>query len=69
MKIVGLVLIALGVLALMYGAITYTSRDKVIDLGPIQATADREHSIPVPPLAGAALVGVGAVLLVVGRKK
>ena len=70
-KIVGLVLIAAGVLALVYGGITYTSREKVLDLGPLQATADREKTIQLPPAVGAGLVGAGALLLVFGvrRKK
>ena len=69
MKIVGLVLIAAGVLALVYGGITYTSREKVLDLGPIQATADREKTIVVPPAVGAGLVGAGALLLVFGGRR
>ena len=71
MKILGLVLIAAGVLALVYGGITYTSREKVLDLGPLQATADREKTIVVPPAVGAGLVGAGTLLLLVGcrRKK
>jgi hypothetical protein len=67
--IVGVLLIVLGVLALAYQGITYTKREKVIDLGPIQATADRQKTIPLPPIIGAAAVAGGIVLLVVGSKR
>ncbi len=67
--IVGIVLIVLGVVAFTYQGITYTSREKIIDIGPIQATADTQKTIPLSPLVGeAALIG-GIVLVVVGAKK
>jgi uncharacterized membrane protein YidH (DUF202 family) len=68
-KIIGLVLIAAGVLALVYGGITYTSREKVLDLGPLQATADREKTILIPPAVGAGVIGAGALLLLLGGRK
>ena len=69
LKIVGIILIVLGVVAFIFQGITYTTREKVIDLGPIQATAEEKKTIPLPPVLGAiALVG-GIVLLVVGGKK
>ena len=67
--LIGIVLIVIGVIALAYSGITYTSNDKVIDLGPLQVSADRKHTIPIPPiLGGLALVG-GLVLLISGYKK
>ena len=67
--IVGIILIVIGIIALAYGGITYTKREKVIDLGPIQATANREHTIPLPPvLGGLCLVG-GVVLVLAGGRK
>jgi len=67
--IIAIVLIAVGVLAFTYQGITYTTREKVIDLGPVQMTADKTKTIPLPPIIGAvALVG-GIVLLVVGNRK
>jgi hypothetical protein len=67
--LVGIALIVLGIVAFAYQGITYTSREKIIDIGPIQATADTKKTIPLSPLAGgAALVG-GIVLVVVGAKK
>ena len=69
LRIVALVLIVIGVVALAYGGITYTRREKVLDIGPIEATAERRERIPLPPvLGGAALIG-GIVLLVAGSRK
>ncbi|HEY4330318.1 MAG TPA: DUF3185 domain-containing protein [Phycisphaerae bacterium] len=66
--IVAILLIALGVVGLGYQGITYTSRDRVVDAGPIKVDADRQHTIPIAPIvAGVALAG-GIALLVVGRK-
>ena len=68
MRTVGVILIVLGVLGLAWGGFNYTTREKVVDIGPIHATREQTHSVPVPPIAGAlALVG-GIVLLVVGGK-
>jgi hypothetical protein len=68
-SLVGILLVVLGALALAYQGITYTHREKVIDLGPIHATEDVQKRIPLPPiLGGLALVG-GIVLLVVGAKQ
>jgi hypothetical protein len=67
-KTVGIILIALGVFGLAWGGFTYTTREKVLDLGPIHATRDETHHVPLPPIAGAgALIG-GIVLLVAGKK-
>jgi hypothetical protein len=68
MKIVAILLIVLGVISLAYQGITYTTREKVIDLGPIQATAKREKTIPLPPILGAASLIGGIALLALGRK-
>lgn len=66
---IGIILIVLGIVALAYQGITYTTQEKVIDIGPIEATATTEKTIPLPPVLGAlALVG-GIVLVVVGAKK
>ena len=67
--LVGIALALLGIVAFVYQGITYTSREKVIDIGPIHATADTKKTIPLSPLVGgAALIG-GIVLVVVGAKK
>jgi uncharacterized membrane protein len=67
--LIGIVLIILGVVAFAYQGITYTSRKKIIDIGPFQATAKTEKTIPLSPLLGGfALVG-GVVLVIIGVKK
>jgi uncharacterized membrane protein len=67
--LVGVALIVLGIVAFAYQGITYTSREKIIDIGPLQATAETQKTIPLSPLLGGlALVG-GIVLVVVGAKK
>lgn len=68
-KTLGLILIVLGVVGLAWGGFSYTTREKVLDVGPIHATREKTHSVPLPPIAGAvALVG-GIVLLVAGKKE
>jgi hypothetical protein len=67
-KTFGFILIALGVIGLAWGGFTYTTREKVLDVGPIHASRDKEHTVPLPPIAGAvALVG-GVVLVVAGKR-
>jgi uncharacterized membrane protein len=66
---VGILLIVLGALALAYQGFNYTHQERVIDFGPIHATAEEQKHVSIPPiLGGLALVG-GVVLLVVGGKK
>ena len=64
----GVLLILLGVVALAYQGITYTSRDTVIDVGPIHATAERQHTMPLSPVLGIVAIAGGAMLLYVGRR-
>jgi len=67
--VIAIVLIIVGIVAFAYQGITYTSREKVIDLGPVQVTAEKTSTFPLPPIVGGiALVG-GIVLLLVGNKK
>lgn len=63
MKALGIVLVVLGILGLVYGGISWTQRETIVDAGPIKITADERESIPVPPIAGGLLLVVGAVLL------
>jgi len=69
MKLIGIVLIALGVVALAYGGITYTKKETVLDVGPIHATADRKETIPLPPVLGVAAIIGGVVMIVYGSRK
>ena len=66
---VGIALIVLAIVAFAYQGITYTSREKIIDIGPIQATADTQKTIPLSPLLGGLVLACGIVLVVVGAKK
>jgi len=68
LKIVGLILIVLGLVALAYGGISYTRREKVVDIGPIEATAERRHTVPLPPVLGGLALAGGVVLLIYGAK-
>ncbi len=67
-SIIGILLIVLGVIALAYQGITYTTREKVIDLGPIKATKETEKTIPLPPILGGAALAGGVVLLIAGAR-
>jgi hypothetical protein len=67
--IVGVLLIVVGLAALVYQGITYTSRETVIDIGPVHATAERQKTLPLPPVLGIAAVAGGVVLLIAGVRK
>jgi hypothetical protein len=67
--IVGVLLIVVGLAALVYQGITYTTRETVIDIGPVHATADRQKTLPLPPVLGIAAVAGGVVLLIAGVRK
>ena len=67
--LVGIALILLGIVAFAYQGISYTSREKVIDIGPLQASVDTKKTIPLPPILGGLLLAGGIVLVVVGTKR
>lgn len=68
-RIIGALLIVIGLVALATGGFNYTRREKVLDIGPLEATAEKRERIPLPPLlGGAALVG-GIVLLIASSRK
>ena len=68
MKIAGIILIALGIIGLIYGGFRFTTRETVLDLGPIHATKEREHSLPIAPIAGALMLAAGAAVLLSSRR-
>ena len=67
--IVGIVLIMFGIAALVYQGFTYTTRETVIDIGPIKATAERQKTVPLSPIVGIVAVAGGVVLLIAGARK
>jgi hypothetical protein len=68
-KTLGVILIVLGLFGLAWGGFTYTTREKVVDIGSIHATREKTPNVPLPPIVGAvALIG-GVVLVVAGRKE
>jgi len=67
--LIGIVLLFLGALALAYQGINYTRREKVLDIGPFHATAERNERIPLPPVAGGLAMAGGVVLLVMGARQ
>ncbi len=67
-KTIGIILIVIGLIGIAWGGFSYTTREKVVDIGPIHATREKTHDVPLPPIAGAiALVG-GVVLLIAGKR-
>lgn len=69
LSLAGVVLIVLGLAALAYQGFTYTTRETVIDIGPIHATAERQKTVPLPPVIGIVAVLAGVGLLVAGARK
>lgn len=66
-RLAALVLIVVGALMLAFPVISYTTRDEVVDLGPLEVTAEEEHRLPLPPILGGVALVAGIVLLVSGR--
>jgi hypothetical protein len=67
--IIGILLIIVGVVGFALGGFSFTEKEKVLDVGPIEATAEDKETVPIPPiLAGLALVG-GIVLVVAGARR
>ena len=69
MKILGFVLVILGILALVYGGISYSRQRTVLDVGPFKATATEQRNIPLSPIVGGIALLSGIVLLVVPRRR
>ncbi len=67
--LIGVFLIVLGVVAFVYQGITYTSRDKIIDVGPLQATRETRKTIPLSPTVGGIALAGGIILVLMGAKK
>jgi len=69
MKIAGIILILAGIFMLVSPSLNFTTREKVIDAGPLQVTANKKREIQWPTYAGGIVLAGGVVLLVMSRKK
>jgi hypothetical protein len=69
MKLIGIVLVVLGVMGLAYGGVTWTTSRKVVDLGPLQVSRDKTQSLPLPPIAGGVCLIAGVALLFAGGRQ
>jgi len=69
MSIAGAILVIVGVILLVYQGFSFTQRESVVDVGPVHVKADKERTVPIPPIIGWVVTGAGAVLLVAGLKK
>lgn len=68
-RIVGAVLVAIGMISLLWGGISWTERETIVDLGPIQATAEERETIPLPPILGGVALAAGVLLLVLPSRR
>jgi uncharacterized membrane protein YidH (DUF202 family) len=69
MKLIGIVLVVLGIAGLAYGGITWTTREKVIDMGPVQVSRDKTQSLPLAPITGGVCLIAGVVVLVAAGRR
>ena len=68
MRMVGIVLVVLGVLGVLWGGVSWTRSERVVDLGPVEINKQTRETLPLPPIAGAVLLVAGVALLV-GSKR
>jgi hypothetical protein len=68
-KTLGIVLIAMGLIGFIWGGFSYTTRQRVADIGPLHASRDKTHTVPLPPVLGAVSLVGGVVLLVAGESR
>ena len=68
-KTIGIVLCLIGLIALIWGGVTYKTQEKVVDLGPIHATREKTHDIPLPPIVGGLALLGGVALLIAGKSE
>jgi hypothetical protein len=67
--VIAILLIGIGIVAFAYQGITYTTRENIVNLGPLKVSADRTRTVPLPPIVGAVALMGGIVLLVTTRKR
>jgi hypothetical protein len=68
-RTIGIILIVVGLIGLAWGGITYTTRETVVDVGPIHASRDKTHTVPLPPIVGAVALVAGVALLASGKNQ
>ena len=68
MRLIGIVLIVLGIVGLLWGGISWTSEETVADLGPVEINTEERDSLPIPPIAGAVLVVAGVGVLIAAKR-
>jgi hypothetical protein len=68
-KTIGIILCLVGLIALIWGGVTYKTQDKVVDLGPIHATREKTHEVPLPPIVGGIALLGGVALLIAGKRE
>ena len=68
LTVVGVVLLIVGVLALAYQGISYTTKEKVVEIGPLKVETEKEKTIPLPPIVGGVAIVAGVVLLIAGAR-
>jgi hypothetical protein len=67
-KLIGFILIAFGIFALIAGGISYTDRDTVVDIGPVEAQVENRETIPLSPIVGIAALAGGVALVIAGAR-
>ena len=67
-KTIGIVLVVIGALALVYQGLTYKTTETIVDLGPIKATQEKTHRVPITPIVGGLILAAGVVLIVTVKK-
>lgn len=68
-RIVGTILVVIGIVALVWGGISWTREETIVDLGPIEATAETRERIPLPPVLGGIALAAGIALLVIPARR
>ncbi len=68
-RLLVMILVVVGIVSFAYQGITFTTREKAVDLGPIRVTTDRTRTLPLPPIVGAIALAGGILFLAMGNKK